>query len=66
MTEQVRKGRGKGKKPALVLVSMRVDADVHKSWLEMYPSKYQTMVRQIMREHLISKGVIYENSNTES
>lgn len=67
MVEQVRKGRGKGKKPALVPVSLRVEADVHKSWLEMYPSKYQAMVRQIMREHLILKGVMTDgNSSSES
>lgn len=65
MSEQLKRGRGKAKKPALVLVSMRVDADVHKAWQAMYPSKYQAMVRQIMREHLINKGVL-QNANEQS
>lgn len=63
MTEQVKKGRGKGKKPALVLVSMRVDADVHEAWKQLYPSKYQARVRELMREHLTLKGVL-QDANT--
>ena len=63
MNDQVKRGRGKSSKTPYVLVSVRLDADVHEAWKSVYPSKYQRMVRQVLREHLINKGVLpNENS----
>lgn len=49
MTDEVkRRVRGKGKKPALVAVSIRIDKDV----LEFYKTHYKANVQGAMREVL--------------
>jgi uncharacterized protein (DUF4415 family) len=52
-----RKGRGKGKKPALSQVTLRLDADVYEYFKTNYPTKFQATIRDVLRAY-ITEGAV--------
>jgi hypothetical protein len=51
-TEKKKSGRGLGKKPALVHLSLRIPKDVLDFYDEHYPYTKQTKMREILTEHM--------------
>jgi hypothetical protein len=47
-----RKGRGKGKKPALGMVSLRIDKDVLDFYRTHYKSNVQKQLRAVLTEYV--------------
>jgi uncharacterized protein (DUF4415 family) len=58
MTDEIkiRKGRGKGKKPALKLISLRLEPDVYDYFAEVQGANMQAKIRSALREFVQSKG----------
>jgi uncharacterized protein (DUF4415 family) len=47
-----RKGRGKGKKPALGMISLRIDKDVLDFYKTHYKSNVQKKLREVLTEYV--------------
>ena len=56
--DEVRKYRGVGKKPALVLMSIRIDTDVYDFFNEHYPTRVQAMMREVLANFAKQHGEI--------
>jgi len=52
--EKKKKGRGPGKKPALVYVSLRVPKEVVDFFNQHHPTTKQTKIREILTEYVDS------------
>ena len=46
-----KRGRGKGKKPALAFTSIRLEPHVMKWYRETYPTRTQAKMREVLREY---------------
>lgn len=47
-----RKGRGKGKKPALGMISLRIDREVLEFYRTHYKSNVQKKLREVLTEYV--------------
>jgi uncharacterized protein (DUF4415 family) len=54
-----KRGRGKGKKPALAFTSIRLEPHVMKWFRDTYPTRTQAKMREVLREFV-------ERHNAES
>jgi len=46
-----KRGRGKGKKPALAFTSIRLEPHVMKWYRETYPTRTQAKMREVLKEY---------------
>lgn len=58
-----RKGRGLGKKPAMVYLPIRVDKSVVDFFDEHYPSTRQAKIREVLNDFIKQQRGLYEKEN---
>lgn len=58
-----RKGRGLGKKPAMVYLPIRVDKSVVDFFDEHYPSTRQAKIREVLNDFINKQRGLYEKEN---
>ena len=60
-----RKGRGPGKKPALICTSLRLPREVIEYFNTFHPADKQAKIREVLTNYVINQGVT-QNGTQES
>ena len=61
MDEQVKKGRGKGKKPALASTSIRLEKDTIEFFKARYGSGAQAQMRKVLADYVQGAQGVFPN-----